>query len=205
MNKLKVYFSLLILLKIMNSCSMYKITATFKSNEIDFTNYASFAWLPDQFDSLNLPYNNEIVRSNIKNYFSESFKNRGYVLNTNEPDLLLKLNFTNKKTETLITYSIYPESYYNCRYYFGSSYYFPYSFDYYYSNSAFFCYPTNFYTQIVETIESGVVLNVIDRAKNQLIWSSTAIGNIYHPIFLNKNIHPAVEAIMRKFPIKIKK
>lgn len=207
--KNKLYFFsgciLLFIVIILTSCRSYSTITSSKDLEADYSNYRTFAWLPDQIDSTNVPYNNEIIRNNIKNYFGQSFSKRGYTVNLEEPDILLKIIINNKKKEKIIVYSTFPGPYYRCKYYYGSSYYFPYSSDYYYHNRSIYCYPENFYTQKFEYYESSITLNVFDRVGNKLIWTGTARGDIYDPLYINKDIHPAVKSIMRKYPVKPKR
>jgi hypothetical protein len=42
----------------------------------------------------------------------------------------------------------------------------------------------------------------VDRKLNRLVWSGTAKGDIYDPEYIDKDIHPAVLRIMKKFPVK---
>ncbi len=198
-------FILLFIVAILSGCGAYTTIITSTDLEADYTNYRTFAWLPDQMDSTNVPYNNEIIRNNIKNYFGQSFSKRGYTVNLEEPDILLKITINNNKKEKIVVYSAFPGPSYQCKYYYGSSYYFPYSSDYYYRNRAVYCYPSNFFTQRLEYYESSITLNVFDRIGNKLIWTGTAKGDIYDPLYINKNIHPAVKSIMRKYPVKTKR
>jgi hypothetical protein len=198
-------FLLLSVVIVLTSCGAYSIISSSTDLDTDYSNYRTFAWLPDQMDSTNVPYNNEIIRNNIKNYFGQSFSKRGFTVNLEEPDILLKIIIHNNKKEKIVVYSTFPGPFYQCNYYYGSSYYFPYSSDYYYRHRAAYCYPANFYSQRFEYFESSITLNVFDRVGNKLIWTGTAKGDIYDPLFINKNIHPAVKSIMRKFPVKTKR
>jgi hypothetical protein len=45
-------------------------------------------------------------------------------------------------------------------------------------------------------------LNVFDRATNKLIWSGTAKKDIYDPAYVKKDIHPAVDKIMKEYPVR---
>lgn len=196
------YFTLFtLLIFIVAGCRIYTKIATSTDVNTDFSKYKTFAWLPDKIDSINQPYNGEIIRNNIRNYVGQSFAQRGYSVNLEKPDLLLQMVLSNQKKEKVVIYS-YPGPYYNCRYYYGSIYYFPYLYDYYYNYYDSYCYPPNYSPQSIEYVESSITLNVIDRLQNKMIWSGTAKGNIYNPANVNKNIHPAVKAIMKKYPVK---
>lgn len=193
------YGLVLLLIFMVSACGVYMNITTSADIDTDFTKYKTFAWLPDQTDTTNLPYNNEVIRNNIKNYFGQSFAARGYSFNLENPDLLLQIIISTKEKVVVTTY---PVPNYNCRYYYGSSYYFPYPFNYYYVRHGSYCYPTNYVQQPIEYIESSITLNIIDRQQNKMVWSGTAKGNVYDPAYINRNIHPAVEAIMHQYPVK---
>lgn len=207
MKKEKTFYLVLLgalIIVVLFGCNAYKNISTNADVNADFSKYKTFAWLPDQTDTSSQPYNNEIIRNNIRNYVGQNFAERGYKINLDTPDVLLRIIVVNKKKEKEIVYSSYPWPYYYCRYYYGSIYYFPYDFDYYYWHYPLYCYPDDdyTYTQKYEYLESSIILNVIDRKQNKLVWSGTAQGDIYDTAFINENIHPAVEAIMREYPIK---
>ncbi|MDP3555970.1 MAG: DUF4136 domain-containing protein [Bacteroidota bacterium] len=195
-------------------CEIYTDVYSTVDIETDFTKYKTFAWLTDKTDSTNLPFNNEIIRNNIRNYFNESFINRGYVLNIDTPDILLKVLVLNTKKEKLVMYpsyfypypypSPYPFPYYYGGYYNRGGYYFGFDNRYYHRYHPFYFYPPNYYTQKYNYVEGAIILNVFDRKKNKLIWSGTARGDIYDPKYIVESIEPAVAAIMKRYPIQKK-
>lgn len=193
-----LYFSTLVLL---SGCGIYSDIVTNADSNTNFCQYHTFAWLPDQIDTTNLPYNNEIIRNNIKNYFGQSFADRGYRVELDSPDVLLSLKYVNVPKENVIIVVDRPFPFYYSRYYYGSDYYFPYYFDYYYHDHSFLNYSTELNKKTSDYIESSITLNVIDRKLNKLVWTGTASADIYDLSYLNKNIHPAVEAIMRRYPV----
>ena len=183
-------------------CGLYtEISVTADSNT-DLSKYQTFAWIPDDLDTANSPYNNEIIRNNIRNYFGHSFSERGYRVDLDAPDVLLELVIVNKQKEREVIYPPYPREYYYCPYYYCSDYYSPYSFDYYYRYRGEYCYPFGYCKEKLEYVEGAITLNVLDRLQNKLVWSGTAKGDIYDPAYINESIHPAVRAIMRKFPLR---
>jgi hypothetical protein len=194
-------FGFLISLFFMSNCSPSIHVITDKDATADFTKYKTFAWLPDKIDTTNVPYNNEIVRNNIRNYFGHHFAERGYTVNLENPDLLLGLVVSAKKREK-VKYTAYPSPYYYSRYYYGSIYYAPYPFDYYYRYYPSFQYPADYMQEKVEYIEGAVTLNVFDKDNKKLIWSGTAQKDIYDPAYVKKDIHPAVDKIMKEYPVK---
>lgn len=183
------------------ACNAYPVITSTVDSSADFSLYRTFAWLPDKGDTNNRPYNNEIIRNNTRNYFAQSFSARGYSVDLELPDLLLEVSVKNKPGESRIVCVPYPPNYYYNRYYYGSIYYYPYPWNFYYryyaSYPAVVCGPGPSY------IEGGITLNVFDRVTNKLVWSGTASGDIYDPGYISRSIHPAVEAIMKKYPVKM--
>lgn len=171
----------------------------------DFGSYKTFAWLPDKTDTVNSPYNNEIIRNNIRNYLGQCMSDRGYKVNLEQPDLLMQLVITNAKKERTVT--IYPYSYYYRPYYFGSLFYSPYPFGYYYRGYNGFNYGYGYgggtsTTQKQEYVNGAITLNVIDTKTKKLVWKGTARGDIYNPDNISKDLHPAVHSIINQYPVK---
>lgn len=199
-----VFLTIIFCVLLSVSCGIYTSIHSEQSADTDFSAYHTFAWLRDDADTLNSPYNNEIIRNNIRNYFGQSFAERGYSLQLDTPDVLLKVIITNQKKERLIIYTSkpHPMPYYYNRYYYGSIYYSPYQWNYYYRQNNTFCYPANHCSQKIEYVEGSITLNVIERKTGKLVWSGVAIGDIYDPAYIKRNIHPAVVAIMKKYPVR---
>lgn len=187
---------------ILTSCSSYYYISSKKDFNTDFSIYKTFAWLPDITDTVNLPYNNEIIMNNLKNYFGQKFSQRGCSVNLENPDLLLQIVVLNQMKDKVIVNMTRPGQYYNCKYYYGSMYYNPYLNEYYYRQGDIYCYPSSYSVKQIEYLENSITLNVFDKNHNKLVWTGTARGDIYNPVYMNKHIHPAVKIIMNKYPIK---
>lgn len=183
-------------------CGVYTEISVTADENISLSKFKTFAWLPDQTDTINSPYNNEIIRNNLKNYFGQEMATRGYAVELDTPDVLLQVAIVNKKQEREIRYPIHPRPFYYCNYYYCSVYYSPYPYDYYYRHYNNYCYAMGYCKETIKYVEGSITLNVIDRKSNKLIWAGTAKGDIYDPSYINRSIHPAVEAIMKKFPVK---
>jgi hypothetical protein len=197
-----------LLLLIFSSCSTYTKVHSDYDRSTDFSNYKSFAWLPDKADTTNSPYNNEIIRNNIRNYFGKCMSDRGYAFNAEAPDMLMQLVITNAKKTVERTYNPRPSIYYYRPYYFGSVYYQPYHGGYFYRY-----YPEYYYTpsllaqgvtttQAIDYVNGAITLNLIDRKQNKLVWAGTAEGDIYDPSVISKDLHPAVHRILAQYPVK---
>lgn len=183
----------------------YNTVSSDYDRAVDFTQYKTFAWLPDKADTINTPYNNEIIRNNIRNYFGQCMSDRGYNVDLENPDLLMQLVITSAKKERIFT--SYPSSYYYNPYYFGSFYYSPYSYGYYYRYYPTYRYGYSGYpgfstTQKQEYVKGSITLNLIDRKANKLVWSGNAEGDIYDPSNIGHDLHPAVHRILEQYPVK---
>lgn len=185
-------------------CSTYTKIYSDYDRSADFAKYKTFAWLPDKADTANTPYNNEIIRNNIRNYFGQCMSDRGYSFDTENPDILMQLVIINTKKERVST--SYPYNYYYRPYYLGSYYYHPYSFGYYYryypSYSGYGYWGGYSSTQKTEYMDGAITLNFIDKTSNKLVWTGTAEGDIYDPAMISHDLHPAVHSIINQYPVK---
>ncbi|MGZ3898714.1 MAG: DUF4136 domain-containing protein [Bacteroidia bacterium] len=197
-------FSLIIITAIaalyLEDCRVYNFVNVNSKSAVSFNSYSSYAWLPDFTDTCATLYNNRVIRDNIRNYFAKSFSDLGYSFHPDSPDVLLQVVIFNRKVTKKVTF--FPS---NSKYFIGSEYYKPDSDKEYYSGKELYCYPIGYCTEKIEYVKGAVSLNVIDRKKNELVWSCTAEGNIYDPELNDKDIHPAIEAIMKKYPVKRKR
>ena len=132
MKKVLIRCSILFILNVSSACEVYYDVASSTDNDINFSNYKSFAWLPDNTDTINRPYNNEIIRNNIRNFFGKCFFERGFIFDADSPDVLLQLMIVNQKRNKETVFYQNPWPYYYNRYYYHSIYFHPYHFDYYY-------------------------------------------------------------------------
>jgi hypothetical protein len=190
-------------------CASYKnISYTYDKN-IDFGQYMTFAWAPDSgnvdtisIDPENLTYDNDIVRNNAKNYITHCLSKRGFLINTDSPDVIFQLILLNDKNEQIVTYRA-PYS----EYYFFHPYYFPYYYPYYrfYTWYGWQTPPDWLDHMVTHTktyVKGTITINMFDRKLDKLVWSGSAEGDIYDPTFLQYDVHPAIDRIMSKFPIK---
>lgn len=203
---MKRIFPYIAIIMLLASCrSTYNNIYSDYDRSVDFKPYKTFAWLPDKADTVNSPYNNEIIRNNIRNYLGQCLSDRAYTFDGENPDLLLQLVIVNKTKEKIQTYT-YPSLYYYRPYYFGSFYYIPYHFNYYYKYyPAFSPYaygPGYSNTQKTEYVNGAITLNIFDRKDKKLIWTGTADGDIYDPSMIGRNLHPAIHDILSQYPIK---
>jgi Domain of unknown function (DUF4136) len=198
----KISFFGFVLMTLLSACNVYNQINSTVDPTVNFDKYKTFAWLPDKADTVNSPYNNEIIRNNIRNYFSKEMTNRGFQADVEHPDLLLELGV---KNEPHTIRRVYDDAYYYNRYYFRSIYYSPFARRYYYV-----FYPNYFYTNPYPRVEfdshinNSVTLSVIDADGHKLLWVGSVQADIYDPSIIQKDIHPAIIKLMKEFPVKPK-
>ncbi|HET9056358.1 MAG TPA: DUF4136 domain-containing protein [Chitinophagaceae bacterium] len=203
--KASIWILSIALIVLVGCSTTYNAVSNDYDRSVDFSQYKTFAWLPDKADTANTPYNNEIIRNNIRNYFGQCMSDRGYMFDGESPDILMQLVITNAKKERVIT--SYPSSYYYRPYYFGSFYYTPYPYGYYYRHYPSYGYgysgfPGYSTTQKQEYVNGSITLNFIDRKNNKLVWTGTAEGDIYDASHISHDLHPAVHSILNEYPVK---
>lgn len=208
MKKILLILNSVFIVMLMGCGNTYNLVSSDYDRSADFTKYKTFAWLQDKADTANTPYNNDIIRNNIRNYFGQCMSDRGYTVDLDNPGLLLELEITNAKKERQINsyQSSFPSSYYYRPYYYGSSYYSPYRSNYYYRGfghqSFNYSYPSTITTRKEEYVEGAITLNYIEAKTKQLVWTGTAKGDIYDASYISSNLHPAVHTIIDEYPVK---
>lgn len=160
-------------------CNTYNTVGVTQADGVDFRkSFHTYMWLPDQSDTINTAYNNEIIRNNIRLAVDKELKARHLspAAEDVKADLSLQLvvqNHDRAKDNTRFT----PGFYFGP---FGGSY----SGD------------RTYYAH------NRLTLNMYDRKTNRLVWTCTAEGDLNQPKDMEKNIQPAVSKIMKKYPVQ---
>lgn len=187
------------------SCDSYRHIYTNRDESVDFDKYRTFAWAPDSTDNEEvagiIDYDVDIVSNNAKNYITNNLTSRGLLLNIDSPDLVLKLVLVNERKEKVVTYHSYPYA----GYYYYSPFYFPYYYPYYRFYTWYGPYPPSWDTEtsVTKTYVRGTIrINFFDRKLQKLIWTGIAEGDLYDPSYIQYAVHPAIDRILKRFPIK---
>lgn len=201
----------------MIKCSVYNEIYSEYDHSVDFTQYKSFAWLPDsgitaRKDSFrNTAYDNDVIRNNAKNYINHQLMDRGLNIHVDHPDALFQLVLLNEKRQRITTYlqPYYPYyfgTYRRFPYYYDGRSYYPYYYPYYdyytyygWGCNSIYCEP-NAYKETY--VKGTIIVNMFDRKQKKLLWSATAEGNIYDPSTIQEDVDPAIRKIMKTFPVK---
>lgn len=168
---------------------------TNKLSEVDLDKYNTYAWLPDGDSITNPKYQNLGLNEAIINEVNQNMQEEGYTLDRDNPDLLI-LTHTMFNTDTDIvkdpvytTYTYYEPGFYTGRYYSP----------YYYTDYASVTRLSGYDIDQVQYTEGRVVIDLIDREKNQVVWRGIADDYI-EPINVQDEVRNYVEAIFDEFP-----
>jgi hypothetical protein len=206
--QLKNYGIIIGIMMLMMRCATYTNVYSNYDRSIDFSVYKTFAWAPDSGEVVSKDmeaYDNDIVRNNVKNYVNFLMTERGYLINIDSPDVILSLALLNEKKESIVTYHDYPYPY--ARYYYYNRYYFPYYYPHYRYYTWYGWVPPYYYgpsesrTYTKTYVKGTITLNMYDRKLKKLIWTGSAEGDIYDPKYIQYDVHPAIDRIMKKFPV----
>jgi len=190
---MKTYLYLLILVLGLSSCAI-QVYSDYDKGAV-FTNYKTFAWInrPDSIDDIY--YNNQLVDGNIKRYVSQELIQRGYKPDTMNPDILLEYNAVIRHGVQNLTTPVYANPY---PYYGYAPFGYPYYGYGYYANPVVVGYNT----QQVPYTEGTLVIEVIDRKTNQLVWKGWSVGTLNNEEDLEQQLPKDIRKIFTKYPVK---
>jgi len=187
---------------------IYQLINSDYDRSVNFSSYKTYAWLNNHIPHAPTPYDNEIIENNIKNYVDHELSDRNYSANTTAPDLLFELVLNNQKKKRTTTTPVYstpqvypaypPNSY---RYNNPNNYRWnPYG----YNNNNYVrpSYQISNRVTTTEFNESTITINVFDRVSNKMIWTGSAKGDVYDNQYIQSSIHPAVDAILKQYPVR---
>lgn len=176
----------------------YETTTIYYKKDADFDKFKTFSWLTNT-DSL---CRGDKVKEEAFHQINHGFLLKGYKIDTLAPDLLLDMQmFDENKMANVECLGHCPTTDYIVYFYPTNDYKFQ------LVNSSSYPYPQwqyeldtlVYYNKYKERI---ITLNVIDRKRGQGVWSATALGNPTDDQGLDNVVHPIVQRLMKKFPVK---
>lgn len=177
----------------LSGCSNYQYYAI-QSDKASFSKYRTFAWLPAA-DSLHY---NDVADEKIKDEITAGLEKRGLLLRTGRPDLLVRYHIQIKNRVRIYnnpTYIYGPAVVYRgvARNRSGRPFYYHYAapFPVYLGNNI----------EKVPYKEGTLIIDLIDRAKHQVIWRGYGVGDVDNPERAFRDIPEAVEGILNKLPL----
>lgn len=185
-------YAVIVLALLVSLSGCASLVSTDLDRSANFSQYKTFGWLPAEVSVKNPVYNSKLIDRNIKYAVEQEFAKRGIVRNQAQPDLLVKYQtYTEKKKQNYSNYTPYSPFY-------GwgmMPYRFGWGYPYYGRWGNGF---SREYTYTAGTL----VLDVIDNQTNELIWRGSIEGDVDNVNRLQKQVDKAVQAIMKKYPVK---
>ena len=175
------------------SCSSSVKIHTDYDRSVDFSKYRSFEYYgwADGSDKIL----NDLDKKRIQNAFADELYKRGMGYVAKDGDMVIALYIvTEEKTQTTATTTGMGGGYggYGGYYGYGPGY----------------GYGTGYSSTYVNTYEYKVgtlIISVYDKAKEELIWESSGVGEISDPGKREKSIPYVVAKIMKDYPVPIPK
>jgi hypothetical protein len=159
------------------------------AQNVNFSNYKTFAWANDSGVNTANRANNDIVDNNIKNAVSAELTSKGWRETTQNPDVLLNYNVTVQKGKKKVSQPNYSYPY-------SGYFYRPFrrGMGYYY-NPGFF---SGYTTYTVPIKEGTLTVNMVDTKTNKLVWQGYATGDITTKYVTSQQAVTDVKSIFKK-------
>jgi hypothetical protein len=190
-NKAVFLFALLVVIAcfaLVSGCSTLQV-ASERDNSANFTTYRTYAWLPpnpkDTQNNIALRNENAVITPLVNAELSR----RGLLLDTLQPDLLVRYHISSSSHTSYINEPMYhytPGMYA----YFGRGWFYSYPGSYYVTN--------RFERRVTQ--EGSLVIDVIDRRTNNVIWSGWSKEPIHRLGDLAKDAPEAIRRVFEQYP-----
>jgi len=170
------------------SCSSSVKIHTDYDRSVDFSKYRSFEYYgwADGSDKIL----NDLDKKRIQNAFADELYKRGMGYVAKDGDMVIALYIvTEEKTQTTATTTSMGGGY-------GG----------YYGYGPGYGYGSGYSSTYVNTYEYKVgtlIISVYDKAKEELIWESSGVGEISDPGKREKSIPYVISKIMKEYPVPI--
>jgi PBP1b-binding outer membrane lipoprotein LpoB len=192
----KQILTMLALVAVLSSCSSYNYYSV--SNKKLNPNYRTYAWLPEGKSKASSIYNNDIAADKIVEAASTELENRGFKLDNNRPDLLVRYTaVVNKETK----------SYNEPMYYDAPGRFVPRvgvhrgrAFYYYAYRDPFPVYVGN-EQRTVRVKQGSIMIDLIDRKTSKVIWRGWAEGELDNPEKAIEQLPEVIGNIFKKLPV----
>ena len=190
---MKTYLPILLIVTLIAaSCSSVQVYSD-ADKSVNFSGYKTYAWMqrPDSIDDLF--YRNQLVDNNIKRFTNMELQARGLTVDTVQPDILVEYHSAVQDKMQNVTTPVYANPY---PFYGYAPFGYPYG--YYYN----YPYIVGYNTQQMPYTQGTLVIDVIDRKKNQLIWRGWSVGTLTDEQALEAELPNDIHRVFKKYPVK---
>ncbi|WMJ73542.1 DUF4136 domain-containing protein [Cytophagaceae bacterium ABcell3] len=168
---------------------------------LDYGQFQTYAWLPLPDTALNKEHsliNNEILVESIRQAVDSEMESRGFEVDVDSPDVLLLIHTMLEDRQELIDASPLYSTY---------GYYYPGIFTgpmhpFYYDRFYTMPFVEGYGIRQVEYTEGAMVVDMIERDENRLVWRGWMEKRITNPDRLQRNIPEHVAKIFEGFPLE---
>jgi hypothetical protein len=195
----------------LSSCAPTVVSSDY-NRALNFKEYKTFAWLPKTHDvNNNNQFDNQIVETNIKNLGSGELKSRGYVVDVDQPDILVDfyIEVANKVQHVstpvygyAYNYNNYNNGYnnYNNNMYSNRNSY--YNNNSYLNNNAV-PVVVGYKNQDIPYEEGTLTIVMIDRKTNQMIWKGWSVGTVTDESSFEYELPSDIRRLFKQFPVPV--
>lgn len=158
--------------------------------------------VPQSFNfSGNNDFDNDFIRQRIRNYIGHCLKERQYAVDTLEPDLLVRVKWMAEARQIAMP-DVTDRPFYYDRIYYDD----PYAprLPLRISKPAQLNYPNRFpITEGKQTYyHNGVEVIFVNNRTKEVVWNGFTSDDIYDPKTIDKELHPSIHAMMKRFSLK---
>ena len=174
---------------LVSACSSHKYHTT-RVQDLDFSQFRTYGWLPP-IDSLSKDYyNNDIAKGNIMTTANKEIESRGLTYSKDNPDILFRyVAIVNNKSRLV----------YSSPYYGGFGWGGPWG---WYRPWGYYGYYGGSYPVAKEKVRYGhLIIEAIDRKTNNVIWQARGTSEVDAPEKAINDLPKLVNGIMKQYPL----
>jgi hypothetical protein len=166
--------------------------------DVDFTQYQTFAWLPTP-DTANTStiYDSEIIKSMARNAVEDELQKRGYELDPENPDILILVHTMYERDV-----DAEPTNLYGNYGYFVPGFYTGPPQNYFYRQFSGIPQVNSHGIRTVEYTEGTVVVDIIDRERQELVWRGWSQEEERDPRVMENSLDRYIAYIFDEYPVK---
>lgn len=172
-NQIRLIFGITFLL--LASCSSSKVVSDYDSS-VNFDDYKTFGFTKD---AQQIPVDN-FVRTRILNSITSNLKNKGLAESDN-PDLLVDLAIKTKNKKDYSTTNVNLSTVFGKKWRFRTG-------------------VGKSYSKQIDYTEGTLIITLIDKAKNQLVWKGHRTDVVKEKNLQKENIDNGINAILAGYP-----
>lgn len=164
---------------------------------VNYERFDTFAWLPTPDTVQESVYENDILMQNIRGYVNREMMERGYKIDTKNPDLLVLVHTNFEQREELVRTPIYSSyNYYYPGFYAGPAY------PYYYYDYMGVPFVQGYDIRELTYTEGMVVVDIINKANNTLIWRGWIEDAVNNPQEFRNDLSKMTDELFEEFPVE---